>query len=95
MADATDQAGNAASEPAIHVVLVPEHLRNRVEEHVRQLAEEQDVSAFAFEAYVRITGKAQGPLTGSGAGGSTPVSVSTAASCTVGGGTDYRTDYSY
>lgn len=47
MAERTRQTGNAEQQPAIHAVVVPERLRDQVEEHVRQLAgEEDDTSAY-------------------------------------------------
>lgn len=42
MVEKTEQANDAELDPASHVVLVPEHLREQVEERVRQLVEEED-----------------------------------------------------
>lgn len=86
MADRTEQAGSAAQEPTIHMVLVPEHLHEQVEEHVRQLVEE-DVSAYMGIKLLtnpKLPTKSQLPQG----------PVYCAASCLKGGGYDLQLDSS-
>ena len=42
MTDRIEGSRNTATERSIHVVLVPKHLRERVEEYVRQIVDDED-----------------------------------------------------